>query len=161
MFLTFVCCFSRFLLYFYEGIFHKLCKRCSNVMMLLNLYIFPLFWPNIWGIWNILGKNIWGIWNICLFDFSWFPLQIGLMVCHFRYNVDYQIYLVLLTKYLLYHAESFSAFSVTFANRLEKPLNLITEFINLITNCAYEKVIYFAGSISPLWMISPRLSWLT
>lgn len=25
-----------------EGIFHKLCKRCSNVMMLINLYIFPL-----------------------------------------------------------------------------------------------------------------------
>ena len=39
-------------------------------MMLLNLYIFPLFWPNFWGIWNILGKNIWGIWNIRLFDFS-------------------------------------------------------------------------------------------
>ena len=61
------------------------------------------------------------------------------MVYHFRYNVGYQTYLVLLTKYLLYHAKSFSAFSVTFANRLEKPLNLITEFINLITNCAYEK----------------------
>ena len=120
LFLTFVCCFSRFLLYFYEGIFHKLCKRCSNVMMLLNLYIFPLFWPNIWGIWNILGKNIWGIWNIRLFDFSWFPLQIGLMVYHFRYNVDYQIYLVLLTKYLLHHAKSFSAFSVTFACGNEK-----------------------------------------
>ena len=131
MFLTFVCCFSRFLLYFYEGIFHKLCKRCSNVMMLLNLYIFPLFWPNIWGIWNILGKNIWGIWNIlgkniwgiwniCLFDFSWFPLQIGLMVYHFRYNVGYQTYLVLLTKYLLHPAKSFSAFSVTFACGNEK-----------------------------------------
>ena len=66
------------------------------------------------------------------------------MVYHFRYNVGYQTYLVLLTKYLLYHAKSFSAFSVTFANRLEKPLNLITEFINLITNCkAYEKAIYF------------------
>ena len=116
LFLTFVCCFSRFLLYFYEGIFHKLCKRCSNVMMLLNLYIFPLFWPNIWGIWNILGKNIWGIWNIRLFDFSWFPLQIGLMVYHFRYNVDYQTCLVLLTKSLLHHAKSFSAFSVTFAS---------------------------------------------
>ena len=120
LFLTFVCCFSRFLLYFYEGIFHKLCKRCSNVMMLLNLYIFPLFWPNIWGIWNILGKNIWGIWNIRLFDFSWFPLQIGLMVYHFRYDVGYQTYLVLLTKYLLYHAKSFSAFSVTFASGNEK-----------------------------------------
>ena len=31
-------------------------------------------------------------------------LQIGLMVYHFRYNVGYQTYLVLLTKYLLYHA---------------------------------------------------------
>lgn len=27
-------------------------------------------------------------------------LQIGLMVYHFRYNVGYQTYLVLLTKYL-------------------------------------------------------------
>lgn len=26
-----------------EGIFHKLCKRCSNVMMLINLYIFLCF----------------------------------------------------------------------------------------------------------------------
>ena len=125
LFLTFVCCFSRFLLYFYEGIFHKLCKRCSNVMMLLNLYIFPLFWPNIWGIWNILGKNIWGIWNIRLFDFSWFPLQIGLMVYHFRYNVGYQTYLVLLTKYLLHPAKSFSAFSVTFASGNENHFSFL------------------------------------
>ena len=66
------------------------------------------------------------------------------MVYHFRYNVGYQTYLVLLTKYLLYHAKSFSAFSVTFASGNEKLLNFITEFINLITNCkAYEKVIYF------------------
>ena len=50
----------------------------------------------------------------------WFPLQIGLMVYHFRYNVGYQTYLVLLTKYLLYHAKSFSAFSVTFACGNEK-----------------------------------------
>lgn len=71
-------------------------------------------------------------------------LQIGLMVYHFRYNVGYQTYLVLLTKYLLHPAKSFSAFSVTFAIRFEKLLNFITGFINLITNCkAYEKVIYF------------------
>lgn len=63
-------------------------------------------------------------------------LQIGLMVYHFRYNVGYQTYLVLLTKYLLYHAKSFSAFSVTFAIRFEKLLNFITGFINLITNCS-------------------------
>lgn len=44
------------------------------------------------------------------------PLQTVLMVCHFRYNVDYQTYLVLLTKYLLHHARSFSVFSVTFAS---------------------------------------------
>ena len=129
-------------------------------VMYSHLYRFPLFWPNIWGIWNllgkniwgiwnilgkniwgiwnilgkniwgiwnILGKNIWGIWNICLFDFSWFPLQIGLMGYHFRYNVGYQAYLVLLTKYLLYHAKSFSAFSVTFANRFEN-----SQFYNMI-----------------------------
>ncbi len=47
-------------------------------------------------------------------------LQIGLMVYHFRYNVGYQTYLVLLTKYLLHPAKSFSAFSVTFAIRFEK-----------------------------------------
>ena len=39
-------------------------------------------------------------------------LQIGLMVYHFHYNVGYQ-------TYLLYHAKSFSAFSVTFAIRFE------------------------------------------
>ena len=38
----------------------------------------------------------------------------------FSYNVGYQTYLVLLTKYLLYHAKSFSAFSVTFASGNEK-----------------------------------------
>lgn len=71
-------------------------------------------------------------------------LQIGLMVYHFHYNVGYQTYLVLLTKYLLHPAKFFSAFSVTFAIRFEKLLNFITGFINLITNCkAYEKVIYF------------------
>lgn len=47
-------------------------------------------------------------------------LQIGLMVYHFHYNVGYQTYLVLLTKYLLYHAKSFSAFSVTSASGNEK-----------------------------------------
>lgn len=47
-------------------------------------------------------------------------LQIGLMVYHFHYNVGYQTYLVLLTKYLLYHAKSFSAFSVIFASGNEK-----------------------------------------
>ena len=46
-------------------------------------------------------------------------LQIGLMVYHFHYNVGYQLF-VLLTKYLLYHAKSFSAFSVTFASGNEK-----------------------------------------
>jgi hypothetical protein len=47
-------------------------------------------------------------------------LQIGLMVYHFRYNVGYQTYLVLLTKYLLHPAKSFSAFSVIFASGNEK-----------------------------------------
>lgn len=45
-------------------------------------------------------------------------LQIGLMVYHFRYNVGYQTYLVLLAKYLLHPAKSFSAFSVTFPSDL-------------------------------------------
>ena len=47
-------------------------------------------------------------------------LQIGLMVYHFHYNVGYQTYLVLLAKYLLHPAKSFSAFSVIFAIKFEK-----------------------------------------
>lgn len=37
-------------------------------------------------------------------------LQIGLMVYHFRYNVGYQTYLVLLTKYLLHPQSLFQPF---------------------------------------------------
>ena len=89
-------------------------------------------------------KHLGNLEYLFIVTFPDFPLQIGLIVYHFRYNVGYQTYLVLLAKYLLHHAKSFSAFSVTFAIRFEKLLNFITGFINLITNCkAYEKVIYF------------------
>ena len=43
LFLHFYEGISLLFIHFYEGILYKLCKRCSNVMMLINLYIFPLF----------------------------------------------------------------------------------------------------------------------
>ena len=74
-----------------------------------------------------------------------FPLQIGLIVYHFRYNVGYQTYLVLLAKYLLHHAKSFSAFSVTFAAEMRiisRSTNEQLLSINLKSK-AYEKDFYF------------------
>ena len=104
------------------------------------------FWVKTFGESGIFWvKTFWESGIFVYLTFPDFPLQIGLIVYHFRYNVGYQTYLVLLAKYLLHHAKSFSAFSVTFAAEMRiisRSTNEQLLSINLKLK-AYEKDFYF------------------